>query len=535
MTDKFVVVSPVIRGIILEDEVVGADQIGPEQEIQRLLSIGAVRPLGTGDPRAKCRMLETLTIPASMDTFASWMNNVLQSGKVYPAAFKGDLGYYEFALGDGFATTRRMSGIYESPDGYHSMPLSGFYYGITSIPVSELHKHEAFSLRLIELGERLIKVQLRCDIEVFSEFYASILRHMAIRWPDTITAEPAERSARRADQADSGYSTHLKSDTEDKVSRAPSLFCPKVFMSYSWDDEEHKEWVKALAGRLRRDGVDVTLDQWHFRVGDQLTHEMEKAIGSNDNVVIICTPVYKQRSDAREGGVGYEDNIITAEIMNAENKRKFIPILRRGKWSQAAPMWLKGTIHLNFSDEPYSETRYDQLLDNLFGTVEHAPPIGTRPVKQPPSPTSQESANDPDKESFEPIFIKHIIEQDIGVPLQDGTLESDLYSIPFQLSRRPSQDWANLFVRVWNSPPEFTTLHRPGIAFVSGDRIVLTRSSLEEVKLYHRHTLQIVLDKVNQDIASHETATRDAEVRRAEQVRQHKLLAEQKAREIRFD
>lgn len=35
---------------------------------------------------------------------------------------------------------------------------------------------------------------------------------------------------------------------------------PIVFISYSHDSDGHKEWVKALATRLRHHGVDVILD-----------------------------------------------------------------------------------------------------------------------------------------------------------------------------------------------------------------------------------------------------------------------------------
>lgn len=49
---------------------------------------------------------------------------------------------------------------------------------------------------------------------------------------------------------------------------------PKVFISYSWDTEgenlEHKKWVLDLATKLRFHGVDVTLDQFDLRLGDDL-------------------------------------------------------------------------------------------------------------------------------------------------------------------------------------------------------------------------------------------------------------------------
>jgi hypothetical protein len=44
---------------------------------------------------------------------------------------------------------------------------------------------------------------------------------------------------------------------------------PTVFISYSWDDEVHKDWARVLATQLRADGV-VRLDHWHAVPGDRL-------------------------------------------------------------------------------------------------------------------------------------------------------------------------------------------------------------------------------------------------------------------------
>ena len=77
-----------------------------------------------------------------------------------------------------------------------------------------------------------------------------------------------------------------------------------AFVSYSWDDDEHKAWARGLAERLRADGVTATLDQWATVPGDQLPEFMERAIADNKHVLIVCTPRYKSRSERREGGVG---------------------------------------------------------------------------------------------------------------------------------------------------------------------------------------------------------------------------------------
>jgi hypothetical protein len=71
---------------------------------------------------------------------------------------------------------------------------------------------------------------------------------------------------------------------------------PSAFISYSWDDDAHKEWVRTLAERLRADGVDVTLDRWATVPGDQLSAFMERAIRENQFIVIICTPRYNPHS-----------------------------------------------------------------------------------------------------------------------------------------------------------------------------------------------------------------------------------------------
>ena len=40
---------------------------------------------------------------------------------------------------------------------------------------------------------------------------------------------------------------------------------PRVFISYSWDNDTHKAWVRYLAEQLRHNGVDARLDQWYVK------------------------------------------------------------------------------------------------------------------------------------------------------------------------------------------------------------------------------------------------------------------------------
>ena len=137
-----------------------------------------------------------------------------------------------------------------------------------------------------------------------------------------------------------GFRKFFENLPDDQVTESADTNMIKVFISYSRDNDDHKNWVRELAARLRSDGIDVTLDQWHLVPGDQLPEFMERSVRGSDYVLIICTYKYKERSNNRQGGVGYEGDIITAEFMATRNHRKFIPILRQQPWEDSAPNWL---------------------------------------------------------------------------------------------------------------------------------------------------------------------------------------------------
>ena len=149
---------------------------------------------------------------------------------------------------------------------------------------------------------------------------------------------------------------------------------PKVFISYAWEDDI-KTWVLEFATRLRSDGVNAILDQWETVPGDQLTEFMEKSVRESDFVVFVCTPTYKRKSDRRKGGVGYEGSIITGEVFAKNNHRKFIPVLRKGKWVSAAPSWATSKLFIDLRNDPYNEMYYQQLLNTLFRQSPTAPPV----------------------------------------------------------------------------------------------------------------------------------------------------------------
>jgi hypothetical protein len=39
---------------------------------------------------------------------------------------------------------------------------------------------------------------------------------------------------------------------------------PRAFISYAWEDRQHKQWIREIAVKLRLDGVELLLDQWEL-------------------------------------------------------------------------------------------------------------------------------------------------------------------------------------------------------------------------------------------------------------------------------
>jgi hypothetical protein len=334
----------------------------------------------------------------------------------------------------------------------------------------------------------------------------------------------------------SGLTTPRPPDSYVALSIQPENIVPKIpraFASYSWDDDTHKAWVRDLAVRLRtRDGVEVTLDQWATAPGDQLPHFMETAVRDNEFVLIVCTPRYKQKSDGRIGGVGYEGDIMTGEVLTKGNRRKFIPILRLGNSEDAIPSWLGGVYYIDLRGNPYSEKEYNRLLTHLHGIQEQAPPIGHESTR-----TQAKSATQvqPPSNLEGPIRITGIIEDEVGRPRNDGTRGSGLYSVPFRLSRLPPREWAEVFVQTWNHPSQWTTMHRPGIAKVVGDKVILDGTTLEEVEHAHRDTLKLAVDEANRLIAEQEAKKQAEADRKREEQRRHEESVREAAKRISFD
>ncbi len=112
-----------------------------------------------------------------------------------------------------------------------------------------------------------------------------------------------------------------------------------VFISYSWTPEQHRQWVLELAKRLVSHGIDVILDVWHLKPGQDKYVFMERMVTDPQvkRVLIICNRSYQEKADGRTGGVGTESQIISPEVsIQGWVVTCGFRQLRAGRWRGAA-------------------------------------------------------------------------------------------------------------------------------------------------------------------------------------------------------
>lgn len=167
---------------------------------------------------------------------------------------------------------------------------------------------------------------------------------------------------------------------------------PTIFVSYAHEEAAHDQWVLEFASALRHNAVDASLDAWDLIPGQDTTYFMESQIRNSDFVILICTPRYAEKSNIPRGGVGYEKNIISAEMLQASDLRpKFTPVLRKGTFDDALPTYLGSKYAIDFRDSANQKEALNELLRAIFQQPHpKKPPLGKNPFLNEAAPTESE-------------------------------------------------------------------------------------------------------------------------------------------------
>ncbi|MFO0864724.1 MAG: toll/interleukin-1 receptor domain-containing protein [Gemmataceae bacterium] len=167
---------------------------------------------------------------------------------------------------------------------------------------------------------------------------------------------------------------------------SPETYSPKsplcAFISYSWDSDDHKGWVRKLSEHLAAAGVEVILDQYELKLGHDRFAFMEHSVRQADVVLCVCTPAYVRKANDRASGVGVETSLMTPKFFNREKiAKQFIPIIRAAPADVPfMPDHLDALIYVDFQDDTKFALQMEELLRHLWNEPKHRKPaLGNKP------------------------------------------------------------------------------------------------------------------------------------------------------------
>lgn len=288
------------------------------------------------------------------------------------------------------------------------------------------------------------------------------------------------------------------------------------FISYSHAD---KDLARSIHDGLVEHGYRVWLDEGELRIGDSLIQAISDAIDRVDFLVALVS-----EHSASSSWCQRELSL----AMTGEINREGIQVLPCRVGGAVMPASLKDKLYLQISDDSDAVTTLHMAM------TRHLAPAQPIPQRRKRRPASRRA---PSPEQAEPWKVRmlHVDTNSMTSPRMDGTPGSALYRVPIALSMAPDRLWADLFVRHWDRPPRWSTMHRPGIATVAGSQIVLDGTTVEEVEQHHQETLKLAVNAANRD--RQEIAKRlDRERAQAQEAeRKHRESAEAAATRIQFD
>lgn len=136
-----------------------------------------------------------------------------------------------------------------------------------------------------------------------------------------------------------------------------------VFISYAWESEEHVGWVKKLADELEQyDDIHVKLDQYDLTPLIDKNKFMEDGVFKSDFMLVVGTKMYAQKANDREGGVGEETYLGTADFwdsMLSKGSTNIINVLRE---KDGTPNYLTGKFYVDFCVDDKFDDKVVELL-----------------------------------------------------------------------------------------------------------------------------------------------------------------------------
>ncbi|GAB3899980.1 SEFIR domain-containing protein [Spirosoma agri] len=155
-----------------------------------------------------------------------------------------------------------------------------------------------------------------------------------------------------------------------------------VFVTYSWDNDEHNDKVLSFTNFLRDNGFEAEVDKMLIQneSAKDFNVMMHKGMTDYKKVVVILSSGYKAKAEEFRGGVGNEFSLILKDIQN--NPNKYILVSFEGYKDELIPLFFKGREIINLSENNENEKQklFAKLLDKKlyeFSAVADVLPVVT--------------------------------------------------------------------------------------------------------------------------------------------------------------
>jgi hypothetical protein len=137
----------------------------------------------------------------------------------------------------------------------------------------------------------------------------------------------------------------------------------KLFITYAWDNEAHKEKVLRLTAQLRIQGYNATMDRMLIQQESCIDFRdmIHRELSTSGKVIVVLSNGYKSKADKLQGGVGIEYQLIRKYIDT--DKNKFILVSLEGISDDIIPFGLNDRFIVDLSKHENWQDLYARLND----------------------------------------------------------------------------------------------------------------------------------------------------------------------------
>ncbi|HWF50098.1 MAG TPA: toll/interleukin-1 receptor domain-containing protein [Solirubrobacteraceae bacterium] len=290
----------------------------------------------------------------------------------------------------------------------------------------------------------------------------------------------------------SGHPNEEASQASEPATTSATDDVPSVFISYAHAD---KALARAFANGLEESGLRVWMDDNELLAGDSIIEQIARAVADIDFFCALVSDASRESKWCQQ-----ELNLAMTQGLVREGA-KVIP-LRVGDVTM--PDSIIDRLYIPLDPDNVSSA-VERIAHDVHRHRERRRKLGDKVATQESDGANEavvDNSPSQDKDentTSEPIRIVGLIAEGVGTPPHDGTPGSEHYVVPLRLTREPSALWTEQFLHYWEHPPRSTSKHRPGIASVQGDSIILDGTTLDEVQRYHLATLKLVIERANSE------------------------------------